>query len=368
MILTVLLLRNSFKIFFASVSLLACNLMNQPLDSLADNSWKDLTCDTAQHVNELNIYTLAQPFYLSDTLLEQALKPRRIYLAFADSAGNIQTMALQAGAEEVSQFIETKAFPTLNTSWQEQAYLWALVKQPNFLYERWENTLADERKVFLEKRDSIVAIMKKKQRSIKVISDLRSTSRQLLYLGKNKTATPLSMHNFGLAADVAIYTRRRRISNNLALYRPLDSLTEAYGLTWGGNFVGFIDSGHFQLYKNGAELLRKHPELVFEFEPFRPQYSLWMNKMVGLGKENKAEDTKELLQELNKIKQDKPCQCVDVHGKTPSDLLDKIQFQLAKQDDYQFENDLLLVGDLASQTVTLASSKNKITFPLGLWK
>lgn len=368
MILSALVFRNFLKILFTSVSLFACNLIDKTSNLFEDNSWKDFTCDTAQHVSELKIYTLAQPYYLADTLLKQALKPRNIYVAFADATGNIQTMALQADGEEASQLLQTTAFPTLNTSWQEQAYLWALVKQPNYLYNRWENLLTDERKIFLEKRDSIVAIMKEKHRSIKVISDLRSTSRQLHYLGKKRTATPLSMHNFGLAADVAIYTRRKRISNNLALYRPLDSLTEAYGLTWGGNFVGFIDSGHLQLYKNGAELLRKHPELVFEFEPFRPQYNAWMNKMISLGKESKAEDTKELLQELNKIKQDQPCQCLNIQGKTPYALMEKIQTQLANSDDYQYENDLLLVGDLASQTVTLVSAKNKITFPLGLWK
>lgn len=369
MIISALLLRNFLKILIASVTLFACNLIDSSSNLFKDDSWQDLTCDTTQYVNELKVYTLTQPFYLADTLLKQNLKVRNIYVAFVDTLGNIQATALQAGDDaDDSEIINITGFPDLNITWQEQAYLWALVKQPSYLYNRWENMLGDERKTFLGKRDSVLSIMKRKYRSIKVVSDLRSTSRQLHYLGKNKTATPVSMHNFGLAADFAIYNRRGRMSNNLVFYRPLDSLTEAFGLTWGGNFVGFIDSGHIQLYKNGAELLRKYPDLVFEFEPFRPIYNTWMNKMIGWGKEQKAGDTKELLQELNKIKQDKPCQCMDSQSELPNILVDKIQLQLATSDGYQTENDLLLIGDLSSQTVSLITAKSKIAYPLGLWK
>ena len=75
MILSALVFRNFLKILFASVSLFACNLLDKTSNLFEDNSWKDFTCDTAQHVSELKIYTLAQPYYLADTLLKQALKP-----------------------------------------------------------------------------------------------------------------------------------------------------------------------------------------------------------------------------------------------------------------------------------------------------
>lgn len=368
MILSALLLRNTLKILLTCVTLFACNLIDKTSHLFQDDSWVDLTCDTSLHASELKIYTLVQPFYLADTLLKQDLKPRKIFIAFVDTLGKIQSVGLQSAGEEASQIINISSYSTLNITWQEQAYLWALVKQPNYLYNRWENLLVEERKTFLSKRDSILSIMKEKHSSIKITSDLRSTSHQLRYLGANKTATPVSMHNFGLAADFAIYTRRRRISNNLSFYRPLDSLTSNFGLTWGGNFIGFVDVGHIQLFKNGADLLRKYPDLAFEFEPYRIQYNAWMTKMITLGKEEKAGDTKELLQELNKLKKNQACQCLSKPINPPTTLIENIQKKLANLDDYQSQSDILLVGDLSSQTATLITSKSKIAYPLGVWK
>jgi hypothetical protein len=138
-------------------------------------------------------------------------------------------------------------------------------------------------------------------------------------------------------------------------------------MTWGGNFVGFIDSGHIQLFKNGAELIRKYPALVYEFEPYRIQYNAWMTKMINWGKEEKAGDTKELLVELNKLKKDNVCACTSASAKIPSEVINTIKTVLSEPQ-YLAETDLLIIGDLASQTVSLVTPKGVITYPLGIWK
>lgn len=89
--------------------------------------------------------------------------------------------------------------------------------------------------------------------------------------------------------------------------------------------------------------------------------------MIEAGKEEKAGDTRELLLELNRLKKDQPCQCMNGKAISPNVLIQKIQETLSNVD-YQKENDLLLVGDLASQTVSLVNVNTTSTFPLGLWK
>jgi hypothetical protein len=207
--------------------------------------------------------------------------------------------------------------------------------------------------------------MKDLNGSVKIISDLRSMANQQKYLSNNKTVSPISMHNFGLAADFVVM-RNNKISNNLANYRPLNNLTAQYGMTWGGNFVGFLDPGHIQLFKNGAEMLRKYPDLIFEFEPYRHQYNAWMNKMIGWGKEEKAGDTRELLIELNKFKKEKPCPCLNLSARIPSLLVDSVKNKV-KMLGYQQDTDLILLGDLTSQTVSLVSINGVISYPLGRW-
>jgi hypothetical protein len=138
-------------------------------------------------------------------------------------------------------------------------------------------------------------------------------------------------------------------------------------MTWGGNFVGFIDPGHIQLFRNGAEMVRKYPDLIFEFEPYRPQYNAWMNKMIFAGKEQKANDTKELLIELNNYKKDKPCPCLNAKVKTPLNIISNIQNQVEREG-YQPKTDLLLVGDLKTKTLSLVTVNGIITYGLGIWQ
>jgi peptidoglycan LD-endopeptidase CwlK len=363
MFLTNLLLKHFFKISLTCISLLACNLIDKSGKLFeTEVGWQNSSCDTTLKVSDLSIKEIAQSFYLSDTLLKQNLSPQRVFVAIADPQGNLNISGVTAQDDQRPQTLPN----TPSMTWQEQEYLWALAAQPRYLYTRWEKLLAQDRANFLSKRDSIHQIMKDLNGSVRIISDLRSMANQQKYLGSNKTASPISMHNFGFAADFAVM-RNNKISNNLSYYRPLNDLTAQNGMTWGGNFIGFVDPGHIQYFKNGAEMLRKYPDLIFEFEPYRPQYNAWMNKMIGWGKEAKAGDTKELLIELNKYKKEKPCPCLNVAVKVPQNVISKAQNQ-SKTLGYQSNTDLILVGDLASQTVSLVTMNGIISYPLGRWK
>ena len=371
MLLTNLLLKHFVKIILASITLFACNFIEKTGKLLSlQPKWQDYSCDTTLKVNELSVMQVSQSFYLKDTLLKQNLSPQKVFVVIADVQGNMKIGGVTAQNQDHPQAL---IFPniqlpneSISLSWQEQEYLWALASEPRYLYNRWEKLLAEERMNFLAKRDSIHQVMKELNGSVRIISDLRSMANQQKYLGTNKTASPISMHNFGFAADFAVM-RNNRISNNLSHYAPLSNLTAQYSMTWGGNFVGFVDPGHIQLFKNGAEMLRKYPDLIFEFEPYRPQYNAWMNKMINWGKEEKANDTKELLVELNKFKNEKPCPSLNLAANIPLGLIEKTKNQM-KELSYQQETDLLVVADLASQTVTLTTKNGIISYPLGRWK
>ena len=370
MFLTNLLLKHFAKITLTCLTLFACNFIEKTGKLLSkESNWQDYSCDTTLKVNELSVREIVQSFYLKDTLLKQNLLPQKVFAVIIDLQGNLKIGGVTSQNQNRPQAL---IFPSIqlpneaiSLSWQEQEYLWALAIQPRYLYNRWEKLLSEERTNFLSKRDSIHQVMKDLNGSVRIISDLRSMANQQKYLGTNKTASPISMHNFGFAADFAVM-RNNKISNNLSHYRPLDNLTAQNGMTWGGNFVGFVDPGHIQQFKNGAEMLRKYPDLIFEFEPYRPQYTSWMNKMIGWGKEEKANDTKELLVELNKFKKEKPCPCLNLSANIPLNLLEKVKSQ-TKDLGYQQDKDLLLIGDLTSQTISLLTINGTISHPLGRW-
>ena len=365
MFLTTLFLKHLFKITFTCITLWACNLIDKSnkLFKKDEIGWQNLACDTTKTVNNLSIYDVAQTFYYSDTLLHQKLTIQKVFVAIIDSENSIKIGGVMAQNDERPQIVGGSS---IQFTWQEQEYLWALAAQPQYLYNRWEKLLMDERVTFLTKRDSILTVMKNLSGSVKIISDLRSMANQQRYLEKNKTASPISMHNFGFAADFAIF-RNNRISNNLSLYDPLNDLTAQQGMTWGGNFVGFLDPGHIQQFKNGAEMLRKYPDLIFEFEPYRPQYNAWMNKMIGWGKEAKAGDTKELLVELNKYKKDKPCPCLKGKANNANSKLNDVQ-QKVQSLGYQQNTDLLLIGDVKAQTISLTTLNGTIIYRIGEWQ
>jgi peptidoglycan LD-endopeptidase CwlK len=365
MLLYIFFVKNIFRIIAVSVSLFACSLIEKANETLIVEpvSWDGFQCDNSQKIKQLTIYDIAQAFYEKDTLLKQNIQFQKVFVGIVDTRGEVSVAGVKnpdGGRPE-----EISINETVKLSESEKEFLWALAYEPRYLYDRWSHLLAKDRETFLGKRDSIHSILKSQYNSVKVISDLRSLANQRRYLDKNKSTSPISMHNFGFAADFAVF-QKGRIANNFSLYRPLNDLTAQHGITWGGNFIGFVDPGHIQLFKNGAEMLRKYPDLRFEFEPYRPFYLSWMNKMIGWGKEAKAGDTKELLVELNRLKKDNPCTCSGA-APYPMPLIANIQNQL-KPSGYQQVTDLLLVGDLTTQTVSLVTSNGVIAYPLGVWK
>ncbi|MDI9878206.1 M15 family metallopeptidase [Flectobacillus longus] len=347
-----------------SLSLLACSFLK---DSVEDATWQDLGCDTTQKVSTLAIYDMVQPFYETDTFLQLNIKPTAIYVATVGLRQEIKMTGYKLDSLNQPMEIPNIAGTSgITSTWIEQAYLGALIYTPRYLYDRWTRMLENDRATFLAKRDSIKTIMAEKHSSIKVISDLRSIANQRKYLSRKRTASPVSMHNFGLAADFAIF-RGRRISNTLSSYKPLDTLTAQYGLTWGGNFVGFMDPGHIQYFKNGATLVQKYPVLRFEFEPYRDFYLSTVEKAVKSGKINRVVDTADLLSLLNELRRNQPCSCGKVAKKINLNTLEKIK-GILKSTSYNAQNDIVIIGDLEDQTLSLVTSKGIITLELGKWR
>ncbi len=343
-----------------SLFLIACSFVQSAVEEPV--SWKNLGCDSTQKVNSLSIYDLVQPFYESDTLAQIA-RSTKIYAVVVESSGNM----LGTGIAQLDSNILSTAAPVSpwKIAWHEQQYLRALVESPRYLYQRWEKLLASDRAIFLAKRDSIKAIMSEKYR-IQVISDLRSIENQQKYLQRKRSAAPVSMHNFGLAADFGII-QKRKISNNLNSYRSLNELTAQFGLTWGGNFIGFIDPGHIQYFKNAAALVKKYPALRFEFEPYRSYYTKAMEQAEKSGKQAKYLDTAELLITLNQLRKDQACTCQSTAVTIPLTTIKTIQQQL-KTTGYTNSTDMLLVGDLNTQTISLITPNQTISYALGTWR
>ena len=55
-----------------------------------------------------------------------------------------------------------------------------------------------------------------------------------------------SMHNYGLAIDIAVVASDGSIDWNYNM-KPLSVIAERYGITWGGNFKSIKDAPHFEL-------------------------------------------------------------------------------------------------------------------------
>lgn len=347
-----------------SLSLLACSFLK---DSVEDATWQDLGCDTTQKVSTLAIYDMVHPFYESDTFLQLNIKPTAIYVATVGVRQEVEMTAYKLDSlNQITSIPNPAGTIGVTPTWVEQAYLGSLIHTPHYLYDRWTRILENDRATFLAKRDSIKTIMAEKHSSIKVISDLRSIANQRKYLSRKRTASPVSMHNFGLAADFAIF-RGHRISNTLSSYKPLDTLTAQYGLTWGGNFVGFMDPGHIQYFKNGATLVQKYPVLRFEFEPYREFYLNTVEKAVKAGRINRVVDTADLLTLLNELRRNQPCTCGKIKKQINTNTLEKVRALLQKTP-YNALNDIVLIGDLGYQTLSLVSAKGIITLELGKWR
>lgn len=341
-------------------------------DTLSKPTWEDLGCDTLQRADSLNIYDLVIPFRLADSLRTRLTKAPKIYVLVSDENG-VQYWSVLTGTMGGSpQLVDIPVDnPKLSgkyrsLSWLDQTYLWSLADAPTYLYHRWEPLLADSRKKFMSRRDSLLNIYEKQypKYDLKLSSDLRTASSQSAFLKKGASSVPLSHHQFGLASDVAI-VYRKQYQRNYQPYKQLGELTAQAGLHWGGNFVGFIDPPHVQLFYNSGEMVKTYPPLRFEFEPYRGYYLKRVRQRIAEGKEALILDTQQLLTELNQLRKHQPCPC-EKATIAPADT--SIQ-QLLLSTNYQADTDILLHGNLATQTITLTHpSAVSLQVKLGKWR
>jgi peptidoglycan LD-endopeptidase CwlK len=370
----------------------------QKADSLAQKAQelfnRPTHCDTTTRLDKLTVYDLTQPLYRLDTIADLPDLSAKIYMVIRQD-DDFSWAGLYAPVGEPPTQFEQAGMPTnfvryvLNPA--EKAFLSSLITNPDYLYERYEPLLSKYREDFLRKRDQLLDSLDNKYPNyeIQINSDLRSAKAQTKYLGNGRSMSPLSQHQFGLASDIGAWTfqkktvkvkgkkrrgRRRTVSKTVTVRRQgtkvFDDLGEisAYaGLTWGGNFLGFIDPNHVQYFENSAQMIQKVPELRYEFEPFRKYYEERITKMTEAGKEQKVEDTKELVEALNTLRKQQPCICNQIQTKPSADLLNQTQKSLANAG-YQANTDVLILADLNSQSYWLLSPKGLVLgYRLGRW-
>ena len=172
----------------------------------------------------------------------------------------------------------------------------------------WGNTLAQEIEDFKTLKDSLAIVFNPRGYRLKFLQSERGLAKQMDLLNRGRSKTALSFHNFNLAVDVGIY-RRGRYLRRSTLYAKVGSLAKDLGAFWGGDFVGFPDVGHIQAFSNGADLMRKFPELAFEYIRFKQLYELNYQGALARGQGDLVEDTRQLILELNKNRVQKVCAC-----------------------------------------------------------
>lgn len=175
------------------------------------------------------------------------------------------------------------------------------------LHQPWSELLASEIDSFEVKRDSLIKRIHSPYR-LRYTSTTRNKKQQLSLQRRGFSKAFISFHNFGLAADGAI-ARKGRYLRRGAIYEQYGAKAKEIGLFWGGDFVGFPDPGHIQAFLNSATLISKYPEVALEYEPFKNAYERNYFKKVDIGREELVEDSRDLLNELNRLRENKPCAC-----------------------------------------------------------
>ncbi len=172
----------------------------------------------------------------------------------------------------------------------------------------WGSTLAQEIEDFKALKDSLATVFNPRGYRFKFLQSERGLAKQMDLLNRGRSKTALSLHNFNLAVDVGIY-RRGRYMRRSHLYAKVGSLAKEMGAFWGGDFIGFPDVGHIQAFSNGAYLMRKFPELTFEYIRFKYLYEQNYASALAKGQGDLVEDTRQLILELNKNRVQKVCAC-----------------------------------------------------------
>lgn len=230
----------------------------------------------------------------------------------------------------------------------------ALISPTPKIYERWWPLIEPFRKDFVKKRTELFNQLPKElpNYNFTVISDFRKTDSQEKLLKTGKSASPLSAHQFGLASDIAI-KRKGRYLTGYTFYKIMGKKSIEQGLTWGGNFIGFVDPGHIQLFENSAKMLSEIPALAFEFERFRKYYVQRIEKMELIGKAKSVEDSKQLIQIMDLLNDGKICACLQresfsIIKNTPSQIIPI---------EYQQDNDYLILLDETQKVATIFQPK-----------
>jgi len=175
------------------------------------------------------------------------------------------------------------------------------------LHQPWAELLQSEIDSFEIKRDSLIKRIHYPYR-LRYTSTLRDKKQQLVLQKKGYSKAFISFHNFGLAADGAIARKGRHLRRG-AIYDQYGAKAKETGLFWGGDFVGFPDPGHIQAFYNSASLIQKYPDVALEYEPFKNAYERNYFNKVAIGREELVEDSRDLLIEMNKLRENKPCAC-----------------------------------------------------------
>jgi hypothetical protein len=176
------------------------------------------------------------------------------------------------------------------------------------LNQNWKSLLSSEVQQFRLLKDSLLSLFHPKGYRVRYLQQERDLAKQLRFVAAGRSKTAISLHNFDLAADVGIYRKRRYLRRGI-LYSQMGDLAKSIGMFWGGDFAGFPDPGHVQGVKNGAELIRRYPEIGFEYTRFMAVYRQNLDEAESLEKQENFQDTQELLVELGRLQVNKPCAC-----------------------------------------------------------
>lgn len=251
--------------------------------------------------------------------------------------------------------------PSLDSLAQLDLYALRLIHQHSEIASFWKKTLQVELDRFSLKKDSLSKIFPYKPYRMRYVSENRSLAKQVELHKKGKSKIMLSLHNFGLAADVGLYRHKKYVRRG-DIYQRLGLKAKDIGLFWGGDFVGFPDPGHIQAFQNSANLIRQFPVLAFEFEKYKVQYENTYLQQVAKGKAILVEDTKSLLENLNTLRQDKTCLCAKAIMPTQNKALEPMISKFIST------SQAVVFVNLLEQWAYIQKGQTGYFFNLGTWK
>ena len=172
----------------------------------------------------------------------------------------------------------------------------------------WYSVLADEIHAFEMQKDSLHKRVDQLGWKMRYLQSARDLKRQQQLNRSGRSQVLLSFHNFGLAADVGLYSRKKYLKRSTR-YSRLGQEAKSLGMFWGGDFVGFPDPGHVQRFANSAAFIEKYPFISFEFERYRDAYQRAYWKKQSVGREDLVKDTEALLISMNRQRIGGVCAC-----------------------------------------------------------